>query len=139
MVTFCSQRGLRLKNVMNSILSSTNMFGMFQNSLFNQPIRDWDVSHVTEMNQMFKWNHHSIKKYPIGVYGIGNLGRIRLPLPEESIYINRRTFYFVKQAKQRSGAHTLAEKIRLSFTEYTPSETAFCNFQTMILKQLNVI
>ena len=47
---------------MNSILSSTNMFGMFQNSLFNLPIRDWDVSHVTEMNQMFKWNHHSIKK-----------------------------------------------------------------------------
>ena len=31
----------------------TNMEGMFYNSAFNQPIGDWDVSNVTNMQQMF--------------------------------------------------------------------------------------
>ncbi len=35
------------------VSSVTNMFGIFSNTLFNQPLNSWDVSNVTDMNNMF--------------------------------------------------------------------------------------
>ena len=39
------------------VSSVTNMEGMFDATVFNQPIGDWDVSSVTNMGNMFNVRH----------------------------------------------------------------------------------
>ena len=42
---------------------------MFKGSIFNQPIEDWDVSNVVEMNEMF---YQSIFDHPIEKWNVKN-------------------------------------------------------------------